>query len=71
MICCEKEPYWTNSNRYFRDTINHFEIAYWTWMMNEYKCVLLDKAGSYSDVRDQHWVFNDERDMTFFKLRWS
>ena len=70
MIYCEKEPYYTNSNRYFRDTIKHGEISYWEWMLHNYKTTLLNKMGSYSDP-EQHWGFNTEEARTFFILRWS
>lgn len=72
MVYCEKNPYYINSNEYFRKKYGgNYEITYWQWMMQEYKTVLLDKMGSYSDVRDQHWAFNTEKDRTFFILRWS
>lgn len=71
MVYCEKEPYYTNSQQYFEKNYYPYDIAYWTWMTKEYKTVLLDKMGSYSDTRDQHWAFNTEKDRTFFILRWS
>lgn len=71
MFYCEKEPYWLNSNTYFRNHINHFETPYWTWMMQNYNTVLLTKQGSFSDAPDEHWAFNSEQDRTFFILRWS
>lgn len=71
MVYCEMEPYYTKSNRYFHDTVGVTEISYWQWMMQEYKCVLLDKQGSYSDKRDQHWGFNDEKARNWFMMRWS
>ena len=71
MVYCDKDPYYTKSQKYFVDHCKPYNIAYWTWMAQEYKCVLLTKAGSFSDLPDEHWAFNNEKDMTFFKLRWS
>lgn len=71
MVYCEKDPYYKKSNDYFRDNVNHFKIAYWTWMIENYRAVLLTKQGSFSDIPDQHWAFNSEEDRTFFILRWS
>ena len=70
MFYCERQPYFKNSNDYFRDNINHYEILYNDWMLKEYKTVLLSKMGSFSDVEHQ-WAFNSEADRTFFMLRWS
>jgi hypothetical protein len=68
---CDYQPYYKNSHEYFIDHVNHFETPYWIWMMREYKTVLLNKQGSWSDQPDQHWGFREEKDMTFFKLRWA
>lgn len=70
MIYCEKEPYYSNSNSYFRDTVSHGEISYWEWMINNYRTILLNKQGSYSDP-EQHWAFKSEQARTFFILRWA
>jgi hypothetical protein len=70
MFYCERQPYFKNSNDYFRDNINHYEILYNDWMLKEYKTVLLSKMGSFSDVEHQ-WAFNSEADRTFFMLRWT
>lgn len=71
MVYCEKEPYFTNAHLHFLDHVNHFETLFLAWMMREYSTVLLNKDGSYSDNRDQHWAFNSEKDRTLFMLRWS
>jgi hypothetical protein len=68
---CELEPYYTNSREYFMMHINHYETPYYLWMIQQYRTVLLDKQGSWSDKPDQHWGFRDEQHMTFFKLRWA
>jgi len=71
MVFCEKDPYYKNSNEYFRNNIDHFKTAYWTWMIDNYKTVLLDKQGSFNSGPDQHWAFNTEEDRTFFMLKWG
>lgn len=70
MFYCNKEPYFTNSNNYFRDTVKHGEISYWEWMINNYKTTLLNKMGSYSDP-EQHWAFRNDTDRTFFMVKWG
>lgn len=71
MIYCDKDPYYTNSQRYHKANFDPYEVPYWIWIVGNYNCVLLDKQGSYSDTRDQHWAFNTEEDRTMFMLRWS
>jgi hypothetical protein len=71
MIYCKKEPYYRNSNDYFRDNINHFKISYWEWMIQNYRTVLLNEQGSFSDNPDQSWAFTTEEDRTLFMLRWA
>ena len=71
MFYCEENPYYKNSNDYYRENISHLKISYWSWMIQDYKVVLLNKQGSYSDGPDRHWSFKTEEDRTFFILRWS
>jgi len=70
MVYCERQPYFKNSNDYFRDNINHFEILYNDWMLQNYQTVLVSKMGSYN-VPEHHWAFATEESRTFFILRWS
>jgi hypothetical protein len=70
-VFCDYQPYYRNSHEYYIKHIDQIDKAYWLWMMHEYRTVLLNKQGSWSDQPDQHWGFVEEQHRTFFILRWS
>lgn len=70
MIYCERDPYFKNSKEYFLNNINHYEILYDDWMLQNYRTVAVSKLGSFSEV-EYHWKFNSEEDRTMFMMRWS
>ena len=71
MLYCQRDPYHKNSKEYFLNNVNHYEILYDEWMVKEYKTVLLNLSGSFSDIRDQEWAFATEEARTLFMLRWG
>jgi hypothetical protein len=68
---CERDPYYAKSREYYMMNVNHYETPYYLWMIQEYRTVLLNKQGSWSDRAEQHWGFINESDRTIFMLRWS
>lgn len=69
----EYEPYHTNSREYFRAHVQTPDLSYWTWIMDNFRCVSLRRPGSYCDnsLAQQYWGFMYERDRDWFALRWA
>ena len=70
MFYCERQPYYKNSKEYFLNNVNHYEILYNDWVLQNYRAVLLIKMGSYSDP-EEHWALKTEKDRTMFMMRWG